>query len=247
MATSKPASVEHPRRIHSFVLRDTRLTSGQQAALERLWPRYGIDISHDPVGTAPGSAQPSPLHDLDTLFGRSAPRVLEIGFGNGDSLVQMAHQQPDIDFIGIEVHRPGVGHCLQGIDRLQLGNLKVIRHDAVAILSHHIPAHALHGVQLYFPDPWHKRKHHKRRIVQPAFIKLLHSRLHSGGYLHMATDWEHYAQHMLKVMSAAQGWRNCSQRADGFVPRPESRPETKFERRGHRLNHGVWDLVFERL
>ncbi len=231
-------NVEHPRRIHSFVLRDTRLTSGQQAALDELWPKFGIDIK---------DSGPPPLSDLTQLFGRQAPVVLEIGFGNGESLVSMAQTQPDKDFIGIEVHRPGVGHCLQGIAENELSNLKLIRHDAVDIIQNHIQPGALQAVQLYFPDPWHKRKHHKRRIVQPSFIELLHSRIRSGGHFHMATDWQHYAQFMLKVMTAAQGWNNRSKQQDGYLPRPEFRPETKFERRGQRLNHGVWDLIFERI
>ena len=220
------------RKIRSFVRREGRLTRGQQRGLEIIWPQYGIE--HD-IG----------LLDLDNIFGRSAPRVLEIGFGNGASLAEQARQHPEIDFLGIEVHRPGVGNLLQVIERDSLSNIRVMQEDAVEILRDQIPLNSLDKVQLFFPDPWHKKKHHKRRIVQLEFAALLHERLKPGGIFHMATDWQHYAEHMLEVMSAAPGYKNMSDTND-YVPRPDSRPLTKFEQRGHRLGHGVWDLMFEK-
>ena len=221
------------RRIRSFVRREGRLTPGQQRALDELWPRYGLE--HD-----------SGVLDLDKVFGRSAPRVLEIGFGNGASLAEQAKQHPETDFLGIEVHRPGVGNLLQAIEREGLTNIRVMQEDAVEILRDQVPLVSLDKVQLFFPDPWHKKKHHKRRIVQLEFVAMLRERLKQGGLFHMATDWQHYAEHMLETMRAAEGFRNTSSTAD-YVPRPDSRPITKFEKRGHRLGHGVWDLVFEKV
>ena len=219
------------RKIRSFVRREGRLTRGQRRGLEILWPQYGIE--HD-VG----------MLDLDQIFGRQAPRVLEIGFGNGASLAEQAKQHPEIDFVGIEVHRPGVGNLLQVIEAEGLTNIRVMQEDAVEILKDQIPLASLDKVQLFFPDPWHKKKHHKRRIVQLEFAALLHEKLKQGGVFHMATDWQHYAEHMLEVMTAAEGFSNTSKTGD-YVPRPESRPLTKFEQRGHRLGHGVWDLIYK--
>lgn len=221
------------RRIRSFVRREGRLTQGQQRALDELWPRFGID--HD-----------DKLLDLDTIFGRSAPRVLEIGFGNGASLLKMAQDNPDTDYLGIEVHRPGAGNLLLNIELAGVTNIRVMTDDAVDILKQQIPDASLDLVQLFFPDPWHKKKHHKRRIVQPDFAQLLYKKLKPGGCFHMATDWQHYAEHMLEVMTAAEGFKNLSATND-YVERPESRPLTKFEQRGHRLGHGVWDLMFEKI
>jgi len=221
------------RRIRSFVRREGRLTRGQQRGLEKLWPEYGIE--HD-IG----------LLDLDAIFGRSAPRVLEIGFGNGASLADMAQQHPELDFLGIEVHRPGVGNLLQVIERDELTNIRVMQEDAVEILKNQIPFASLDKVQLFFPDPWHKKKHHKRRIVQADFVAMLKDRLKPKGIFHMATDWQHYAEHMLEVMNAAEGFNNLSETGD-YVSRPDSRPLTKFEQRGHRLGHSVWDLMFEKI
>ena len=218
------------RKIRSFVRREGRLTRGQQRGLEILWPQYGIE--HD-IG----------MLDLDQIFGRQAPRVLEIGFGNGASLAEQAKQHPEVDFLGIEVHRPGVGNLLQVIEAEGLTNIRVMQEDAVEILKDQIPLASLDKVQLFFPDPWHKKKHHKRRIVQLEFAALLHEKLKQGGVFHMATDWQHYAEHMLEVMTAVKGFRNMSASND-YVERPESRPITKFEKRGHRLGHGVWDLMF---
>ncbi len=220
------------RKIRSFVRREGRLTRGQQRGLEVIWPQFGIE--HD-IG----------LLDLDKIFGRSAPRVLEIGFGNGASLAEQARQHPEMDFLGIEVHRPGVGNLLQVIERDGLSNIRVMQEDAVEILREQIPLDSLDKVQLFFPDPWHKKKHHKRRIVQLEFAALLHARLKQAGIFHMATDWQHYAEHMLEIMNAAPGYRNISETND-YVPRPEDRPLTKFEQRGHRLGHGVWDLMYEK-
>lgn len=220
------------RKIRSFVRREGRLTRGQQRGLEILWPQYGIE--HD-IG----------MLDLDQIFGRQAPRVLEIGFGNGASLAEQAKQHPEIDFLGIEVHRPGVGNLLQVIEAEGLTNIRVMQEDAVEILKDQIPLASLDKVQLFFPDPWHKKKHHKRRIVQLDFVEVLRQRLKLTGHFHMATDWQQYAEHMLEVMMAAEGFSNTSKTGD-YVPRPESRPLTKFEQRGHRLGHGVWDLIFEK-
>ncbi len=220
------------RKIRSFVRREGRLTRGQQRGLEKIWPLFGIE--HD-----------SGLLDLDEIFARSAPRILEIGFGNGASLAEQARQHPENDYLGIEVHRPGVGNLLQVIERDGLSNIRVMQEDAVEILRDQIPLDSLDKVQLFFPDPWHKKKHHKRRIVQPEFAALLHERLKQGGVFHMATDWQHYAEYMLEIMNAAPGYKNISETND-YVPRPDSRPMTKFEKRGHRLGHGVWDLMFEK-
>jgi tRNA (guanine-N7-)-methyltransferase len=220
------------RRIRSFVRREGRLTPGQQRALEELWPQFGIE--HDET-----------ILDLQAIFGRSAPRVLEIGFGNGASLLKMAQGNPDTDYLGIEVHRPGVGNLLLGIEREGVTNIRVMSEDAVDILKQQIPDASLDMVQLFFPDPWHKKKHHKRRIVQPDFVQLLYRKLKPGGLFHMATDWQDYAEHMLEVMMAAEGFTNTSPTND-YVERPDSRPLTKFEQRGHRLGHGVWDLIFKR-
>lgn len=221
------------RRIRSFVRREGRLTPGQQRAMDELFPRFGIAAGGEVL-------------DLDALFGRSAPRILEIGFGNGESLAEIARNHPGNDYLGIEVHRPGVGHLLQLIEEQGLTNLRVMSEDAVEILEKQIPDGSLDGLYLFFPDPWHKKKHHKRRQVQPAWAQLVRRKLKVGGRLHMATDWQHYAEHMLEVMSAAEGYRNISA-TGAYVPKPDYRPETKFERRGLRLGHGVWDLLFERV
>lgn len=220
------------RRVRSFVLREGRLTAGQQRALDTLWPDYGLERAHG-------------LLDPQQVFGRGAPRVLEIGYGMGQSLIAMAAAEPDKDFIGVEVHRPGVGALLLAIEQQQLGNLRSYCDDAVEILQDCIADQSLSRVQLYFPDPWHKKKHHKRRIVQPAWVQLVQRKLAVGGELHMATDWHDYAEHMLAVMQAESGWQNLSPTAT-FVSRPDWRPQTKFEQRGARLGHGVWDLLFRK-
>ena len=219
------------RRIRSFVRREGRLTAGQRRALEVLWPLYGIE-GEEPL-------------DLDGEFGRSAPRTLEIGFGNGDSLAQMAAAAPEEDFLGIEVHRPGIGHLLQEIEARGLRNVRLMNRDAVEVLERQILPASLDRVLLFFPDPWHKKKHHKRRILQPRFIALLARALRPGGRFHMATDWQDYAEHMRAEMEQATDFRNVAGPGQ-YAERPAYRPTTKFERRGQRLGHGVWDLVYER-
>lgn len=220
------------RPIRSFVRREGRLTKGQQRALDELWGRFGIDNSGTPL-------------DLSRVFGREAPKVLEIGFGNGASLAQMAAAHPELDFLGIEVHRPGVGALLLLLEQNGLGNVRVICDDAVEVLKSRLAEASLDRVQLFFPDPWHKKRHHKRRILQPAFVNLVHDKLKPGGILHLATDWQDYAQQMLDTMNAAPGFRNLADDR-GYSPRPDMRPLTKFEQRGQRLGHGVWDLLFAR-
>lgn len=221
------------RRIRSFVRRQGRLTKGQQQALDNFWPVMGVKYQDEAL-------------DFTQLFGRDAPVVLEIGFGMGASLVTMAEQHPEQNFLGIEVHRPGVGACLSSAQDANLGNLHVMCHDAVEVLEKMIPDGSLSMVQLFFPDPWHKARHNKRRIVQVPFVELVLRKLKVGGVFHMATDWEPYAEHMLEVMSSVTGYRNLAENND-YVPRPASRPLTKFEARGQRLGHGVWDLMFERM
>lgn len=221
------------RRIRSFVRRQGRLTKGQQHALDHYWPQMGVEFTPQPLNFA-------------ELFGRESPVVLEIGFGMGASLVTMAEQNPHQDFLGIEVHAPGVGACLGSAHEAGVSNLRVMCHDAMEVLETMIPDNSLRMVQLFFPDPWHKARHNKRRIVQVPFAELILRKLKLGGVFHMATDWENYAEHMLEVMSSIPGYRNQS--AEGnYVPCPDSRPLTKFEQRGHRLGHGVWDLMFERI
>ena len=213
----------HHRQIRSFVRRAGRLTASQERALEELWPGYGVEY-------APGAL------DFETLFGRSAPVVLEIGFGNGDTLVEMAAARPDQDFLGIEVHEPGVGHCLIKADKAGVSNLKLVVHDAIEVLENQVASGSLSRINLYFPDPWPKKRHHKRRLIQPAFVELLVSRLAAGGRLHLATDWEDYAQQMLAVLEAQVGLENLTG-PGRFAGRPASRPLTKFEARGRRLGH----------
>ena len=224
----------HPRRaIRSFVMRAGRMTEGQQRGVEKGWPLFGLNLTDG-------------MLDLDQVFGRQAPRTLEIGFGMGHSLLEMAQAAPEQDFIGIEVHQPGVGALLNGVLNAGVQNLRVYDCDAIEVLNQAIPDGSLDRLLLFFPDPWHKKKHNKRRIVQPAFIEQVRRKLKIGGVLHMATDWEHYAEQMLEMLSAAPGYRN--QAVDGtYIPRPEERPITKFEKRGERLGHGVWDLKFERV
>jgi len=219
------------RTVRSFVRREGRLTPGQERALEELWPKFGIDEGEDTL-------------DLVQLFGRDAPIVFEIGFGNGSSLATMAENQPDTNFIGVEVHRPGVGHLLKLIEEKKLTNLRIAGVDAVELLKDRIADNALDRLQLYFPDPWHKKRHHKRRLIQPDFLKLLAQKIKPGGNLHLATDWENYAQHMLAVLEASPEFINYT---NGFSPRPAERHLTKFEQRGLRLGHGVWDLLYRRM
>lgn len=223
--------VETPRRIKSFILRQGRATAGQKLALETLWDKYCLD--------------PQKSYDFSEVFGNDAPLIAEIGFGNGESLAKMAAANPEKNYIGIEVHRPGVGHLMMLLEQQEIKNVRIYHHDAIEVLEKSIPDNTLTGVQLFFPDPWHKRRHHKRRIVKPSFLNLLNKKLVSGGYFHAATDWEHYAQQMLKILSADSRLINTSPDKD-YCERPDYRPLTKFEQRGLRLGHGVWDLIFKK-
>jgi tRNA (guanine-N7-)-methyltransferase len=224
-------SAKH-RPIRSFVLRPGRITAGQRKALDENWPGWGLDRA-------------AGRFESQQAFGREGPLVLEIGFGMGSSLVQMAAAAPATNFLGVEVHRPGVGKLMHNMVASGVDNIRVYCDDAVAVLNECLVDSSLDRVQIFFPDPWHKKKHHKRRLIQQDFIALLSSRLKPGGVLHLATDWENYAQHILSVLDAADTLENLST-AGGYVPRPEDRPLTKFEQRGQRLGHGVWDLMYRR-
>lgn len=227
-STLAPAGTSRP--VRSFVLRQGRLSPAQSRALEELLPRYGIEF-------APA------LLDFADVFGRRAPVILEIGFGMGETTAAIAQAHPQRDFLGLEVHAPGVGALLKQVGALGLSNVRVIRHDAVEVVAQMIPGDSLAGVHVYFPDPWPKKRHHKRRLLQSAFVHALAQRLRPGGYLHAATDWEDYAQEMLATLRAEPLLANS---AEGFTPRPAWRPQTKFEARGRKLGHGVWDLLFTR-
>lgn len=230
-ATQKnPPPEQHLRPIRSYVLRQGRMSPAQQRAHEQLMPRFGCPYAERVL-------------DLSALFGRTAPTVLEIGFGMGDTTAEIAAAHPEQNYLGIEVHAPGVGSLLKQVDAHGLLNVRVIQHDAVEVLTHMVPPASLDGVHIFFPDPWPKKRHHKRRLVQPPLIALLASRVKPGGYVHCATDWEEYAQQMLEVLGAEPALLNT---AAGFAPRPAYRPLTKFEQRGIRLGHGVWDVIFTR-
>lgn len=220
------------RKVRSFVLREGRLTKAQERALNELWPQFGVEYCAQQTDPA-------------TLFGREAPLVLEIGYGMGASLLAMAQAEPEKNFLGIEVHTPGVGALLIGIEETGVSNVRTLRHDAVEVLENMLPDASIDRLQLYFPDPWHKKRHHKRRIVQAAFVVLLVRKLKPGGLLHFATDWQPYAEWMLEVLQAEPALTNLSPTGD-FVPVPAWRPHTKFEARGEKLGHGVWDLLFRR-
>lgn len=224
-----PSLTAHPP-IRSFVLRAGRMGPGQTRALQTLGPRFILPFSAAPC-------------EFDAAFGRSAPRILEIGFGMGDATAVIAQALPGTDFVGVEVHPPGVGALLKRIGELALTNLRLVQHDAVEVLRDMVAPESLAGVHVFFPDPWHKKKHNKRRLIQAEFVRLLASRLRTGGRLHCATDWQPYAEQMLEVLCAESALRNT---APGFAPRPDYRPLTKFENRGLKLGHGVWDLVFEK-
>lgn len=224
---------KHFRKIRSYVLREGRLTNGQQRGIDVFFPIMGLTY------------QPEPF-DLQEVYGRDAPTTLEIGFGMGKSLAEQAQAQPERNFLGIEVHTPGVGAVLVLAEEYNLKNLRVMNHDAVEVIKDSIPDNSLDRVQIFFPDPWHKSRHHKRRIVQTDFCQKLHKKLKVGGILHLATDWENYAHHMLEVLTPMDEFKNISE-TDDFIPRPDSRPLTKFEARGQRLGHGVWDMMFEKV
>jgi tRNA (guanine-N7-)-methyltransferase len=226
------AASDSPRSIRSFVTRSGRITEAQQRALAQLWPKYGIEFSAEPLA-AP------------RVFGRDAPRTLEIGFGNGENLAALAKAHPERDFLGVEVHRPGVGRLLRECESQQLTNVRLICHDALEVLAQQVPPGWLQEILIFFPDPWPKKRHHKRRLVQDAFAQLLATRLAPGGVLRVATDWEPYALEMLSTLAGIALLQNLA--ADGrFVCRPAERPPTRFERRGARLGHEVWDLAFRR-
>jgi tRNA (guanine-N7-)-methyltransferase len=221
--------VTHPP-IRSYVLRQGRFSPAQQRAYAELLPRLGI----------PYRAEPLNFRDI---FGRAAPVVLEIGSGMGETTARIARENPGTDYLAIEVHAPGVGSLLKTLGEDGSANVRVVQHDAVDVLREMIPTASLAGIHVFFPDPWPKKRHHKRRLIQPAFVALAAGKLVPGGYFHVATDWQDYAEHVLAVLAATPGLRNT---AETFAPRPATRPETKFERRGLKLGHGVWDLVFER-
>ncbi|MPS32289.1 MULTISPECIES: tRNA (guanosine(46)-N7)-methyltransferase TrmB [Salinivibrio] len=220
------------RKVRSFVRREGRLTKGQEQALNESWPTMGIDFEATEL-------------DWQQVFGNDNPVVLEIGFGMGASLVEMAKNAPEKNFVGIEVHTPGVGACLMAAREAGVTNLRVMCHDAVEVFEQMLPKDSLDTVQLFFPDPWHKKRHHKRRIVQLPFAEMVRDKLKVGGVFHMATDWENYAEHMIDVMEAAPHYQNVAQEGL-YVPRPDDRPLTKFEQRGQRLGHGVWDIKYTR-
>ena len=218
------------RPIRSFVLRQGRVSNAQQRAHDTLLPRYGIPFSPHIV-------------ELDQAFARSAPKILEIGFGMGETTAAIAAAHPENDYLGIEVHTPGVGSLLKQIAELELPNVRVIQHDAVEVLNQMIAPSTFDGVHIFFPDPWPKKRHHKRRLIQPPFIALLVGRMKPGAYLHVATDWQEYAEQVLAVLAAEQSLANT---AENYAPRPDYRPQTKFESRGLKLGHGVWDIVFRK-
>jgi len=220
------------RRIRSYVLRAGRMTDSQKRAFSEHWPSLGLEHGDGVL-------------DIDATFGREGRRVLEVGFGMGASLLTMAEAAPETNFIGVEVHQPGVGKLLHGMSESGVDNIRIYRHDAVEVLRDCIPGSSLDAVHIYFPDPWHKKRHHKRRLIQHSFVTLVTSKLKPGGVLHLATDWENYAEHIMEVLSSSEHLRNtCGE--EQFAPRPAYRPLTKFEQRGERLGHGVWDLVFSR-
>ena len=229
--TAPNEGVAYPRSIRSFVRRTGRTTTGQARALAGHGARYVLPFERRHL-------------DFREAFGREAPTILEIGFGMGEATARIAATLPHLNFLGCEVHDPGVGALVKRIVDERLENIRIVQHDAVEVLQHMLPPASLAGVHIFFPDPWHKKRHHKRRLIQPPLVALLASRLQSGGYIHCATDWEEYAQQMLEVLEGEAALRNT---AAGFAERPHYRPLTKFENRGLRLGHGVWDLVFRKV
>jgi tRNA (guanine-N7-)-methyltransferase len=219
------------RAIRSFVLRQGRISEAQQRAYEQLQPHYVIEYAPQPM-------------NLETAFSRNAPKILEIGFGMGGATAQIAAEYPENDYLGIEVHTPGIGALMRLLDAGNISNVRIIQHDAVEVLNYMIAPDSLDGIHIYFPDPWPKKRHHKRRLIQSPLASLLASRIKPGGYLHLATDWQEYAEWMLEVLRGEPQLQNT---ATGYAPKPDYRPETKFERRGLNLGHGVWDLVFRKV
>lgn len=232
-SSQPPADVQHPRTVRSFVRRAGRVTTGQQRARQQ----WGSSV------LVPYQKQPL---DLAAAFGRDASVVLEIGFGMGEATAQIAKARPEDNFLCCEVHEAGVGALIKRVGEAGIANIRIIEHDAVEVIAHMLPPQCLAGIHIFFPDPWHKKKHNKRRLVQAPMVSELARRLQVGGYLHCATDWQEYAQQMLQVLSAEPLLANTASADEGFVPRPSYRPLTKFEHRGQRLGHGVWDLVFVR-
>ncbi|NQW65983.1 MAG: tRNA (guanosine(46)-N7)-methyltransferase TrmB [Burkholderiales bacterium] len=231
--TAPPDHITHPKTIKSFVTRAGRTTSGQAKALAELGPQFVLPF------------QPRPLNP-PAVFGRVAPLILEIGFGMGDATAHIATVRTNDNFLGCEVHEPGVGALLKRMGEQDIGNIRILQHDAVEVLEHMLGENSLDGVHIFFPDPWHKLRHHKRRLIQAPFVEQLLKRMKTGAYLHVATDWQPYAEHILAVLHKETGLVNASNRADGYVDQPDYRPLTKFENRGLRLGHGVWDLVFKK-
>lgn len=223
---------ENHRPIRSFVRRQGRMTPGQNTAYDKFWHEYGLNVESQKL-------------KLEDVFQREAPTILEIGIGMGEALLQLAEVNPQNNYIGIDVHKPGIGAVLMGIEKNDLNNIRLFNHDAIEVLNDSIADESLAGIHLFFPDPWHKKRHHKRRIVNDNFAQLIRSKLKVDGYIHMATDWENYAEQMQEVMSIAPGFVNVAGKGQ-FIPRPETRPLTRFEQRGERLGHGVWDLMFIR-
>lgn len=233
MKDSEFKSAGRQRKIRSFVLREGRITPAQQRAFEQHWPRFGIEYTGE-------------QRDLDALFGRRAPHVLEIGFGNGETLAWASEHDANRDYLGIEVHRPGVGRLLNALAKRDARNVRLWNHDAVEVLEKEIAPGSLDEVRIWFPDPWHKKRHHKRRLIQSVFVQLLGSRVKLGGLLHLATDWTDYAEQMREVLEASPVWRNRNG-GNGYAQRPSWRIETRFEQRGQRLGHAVFDLLYERV
>lgn len=223
--------IPHRREIKSYVRRVSRMTPRQKRGMEALWPRFGVEYDASPL-------------NLDLLFERSAPKNVEIGFGMAENLIAVASTHPQEDFIGIEVHTPGVGHALNEIEEKKLTNVRLIQHDAVEVLKHQIPNHSLNSISIFFPDPWHKKKHNKRRLINDEFCALLATKLQKNGKVYLATDWEDYAVQMLKVFNRTEHFENQSPNGT-YCERMDFRPLTKFESRGHRLGHNTWDLIFK--
>ena len=219
------------RRVRSFVKRVGRMTQFQKKAIENYWNKFGINFTESYL-------------NFNQLFGNDNPVILEIGFGMGDSLVQMAKKHPDTNYIGIEVHTPGVGNILANINQLELKNIRIVEYDAIDVLQKMIFNNTLSGVQIFFPDPWHKTRHHKRRLIQREFLELVSTKIMKAGFIHVATDWAHYAEQIILLLEESSYFNN---KFEGYAPRPDSRPLTKFEKRGERLKHGVWDIYFQRI
>ena len=227
--TEANQDTQHHRSIRSYVLRQSHMTAAQQRAIDTLWPQFGLDYQETPA-------------DLNQAFGRCNKKILEIGFGMGTATAEIARRLPDDDFLAIDVHGPGVGNLLKLIDEQRIANIRVMRHDAVEVVENMLADGSLDGIHIFFPDPWHKKRHNKRRLIQAPFVAKLLPKLKRGGYIHLATDWEEYAQQMLEVLNGFP--EELQNTAENYAPTPAYRPETKFEARGKRLGHGVWDLVF---